>query len=183
MPLSFLHFNIFFLSWLKTDFYGWHCVELCCLDLMAVVYGWILFCSTFCHHLLMASSGEVSLAVRWTVCLEWKHVILQRVGPPLLSLLLAMSVGLQLESRCWLLVDLCLDLYYCFLIGQCQGVQLGFTYQDFFTLRLSSFLMKSFYACEYLSLLDATGWDTSGHLIKPLVSSKWILWSEFARAC
>ena len=37
---------------------------------MAVVYGWILFCSMFLCHLCAASSGEVSLAVKWTVCLE-----------------------------------------------------------------------------------------------------------------
>ena len=43
----------------------WHFVEHCCLGLMAMVYGWINFCSTFCHHLCEASLGVVFLAVRW----------------------------------------------------------------------------------------------------------------------
>ena len=42
-------------------------VELCCPGSMARVFGWILFCSMFHHHLYGASSGVVSLAVRWTV--------------------------------------------------------------------------------------------------------------------
>ena len=45
-------------------------VDLCCPGMTAVVYGWILFCSTFRRHLLAASTGEISLAVRWTVSLE-----------------------------------------------------------------------------------------------------------------
>ena len=45
-------------------------VELYFPNLMAVVYGWILLCSTFRRQLCAASSGAVSLAVKWTVCLK-----------------------------------------------------------------------------------------------------------------
>ena len=46
--------------------------ELCCSGL---VYSWILFCSTFRRH-MCASSGVISQAVKWTVCLEAPRVII-----------------------------------------------------------------------------------------------------------
>ena len=70
-----------------------NCTELCCPGLIAMVYGWILFCSTFgllvkvysygwilfcsmfCCHLCVASSGVVSVALKWTICLKQPHTI------------------------------------------------------------------------------------------------------------
>ena len=46
-----------------------------CRTLLSEHDGWILFCSAFCHHLFAASSGVVSLAVKWPVRLERSHVI------------------------------------------------------------------------------------------------------------
>ena len=51
--------------------FGWliiYNIELRCLRLITVVYGWILFCSTFRYHLCAASPRVISLDVRWTVC-------------------------------------------------------------------------------------------------------------------
>jgi hypothetical protein len=71
------------------------------------------------------------------------------------------SGALPCSCSCWWcwLVDLHLDLFCCFLIGQCLVVwcldllkhALKAGYEDFFTLRLSSFLLKQFlclWICE-----------------------------------
>ena len=41
-------------------------VNLCCPGLVAMVYGWIHFCSTFRSHLCATPSGQVSLTIHLT---------------------------------------------------------------------------------------------------------------------
>ena len=42
-------------------------IETCCLGLMAVVYEWVLLCSTFRRHLCVAYSG-------WRRNVEYKRI-------------------------------------------------------------------------------------------------------------
>ena len=98
------------ISLLLIDFHGRRCQDLCSPGMTAVVYGWILFCSTFRHHICAASLWEVPLTVGWWVCLRDR--MLQR----------------NVARLCWsesgklLLVDLRLDLFCCFMIRQCSVV-------------------------------------------------------------
>ena len=64
---SYISANIINYDKIDEGFHGRRCLEFCCLGLMAVVYGWILFCSMLRRNFYAASSGVVPLVVRWTI--------------------------------------------------------------------------------------------------------------------
>ena len=156
----------------------WHGTLLSRFD----VFGWNCFCLMFHHYLCATSSGIFSLAVRWTVCLEWLYG-----ASPYPYCRWQLLIAPCMESYCW---SACIWIITCCFLSVSGCVMfesssiglfkvyglvlhsLRAGYQDFFTLKLSSFFLNSFCASEFLSLLDVSRRDSSGYLIKPLFHQK-----------